>query len=158
MSDDAFNVDDFMNMATEANDTVYPVGPAGTYLGVIEKIELPTGRTNKQNEPIYPLDITWEITDEKFRAAMGVEGDRKALVRGTVFLDLTMGSDGKKQIDTNKGKNVQLGKIREALGQNVPGWAPGRLVGAGPALLEITIDTGNDGVQRNRVKSVGKAA
>lgn len=158
MSDDAFNADEFMNMAAEANDTVYPVGPAGKVLGVIEKIETPTGRQNKNGEPMYPMDISWSVQDDGFKAAMGRTPDQPAIVRQTIFLDLVMGPTGKMILDTSKGKNVPLGKLREALGQNVPGWSPGRLIGAGPALLDVTIETGNDGVQRNRVKSVAKAA
>lgn len=150
----AFNVDDFVSATVEANDTEYPVGPAGDYMAVIDQIKTYDNRTNKDGEPIYPLDIFWDIQDEGFKRALDRD---KAVVVQTIFLDL-VDNNGRLVLDTSKGKNVPLGKLRDALGQNVPGWNPGRLVGAGPALVKVTVDVGNDGVSRNRIKGVGKVS
>lgn len=56
-------------------------------------------------------------------------------VRQTLWLDTTE-SGG---LDFGKGKNVGLGRLREALGQNAPGkpWAPGMLVG-GVAKVKVS--------------------
>lgn len=154
MSDDVFNPDDFASMATEANDTVYPVGPTGDYLAVIDSWKV-NKRQNQEGEDLYPLDILWDVQDDNFRAALA-RSDGKGIVTQTIFLDMVLGPNGKMIIDSSKGKNIALGKLRDAIGQNVPGWTPGRLTGAGPALISVTQDTGKDGVTRNRVKKVGK--
>jgi hypothetical protein len=154
MSDDVFNPDDFASMAADVNDTEYPVGPAGDYMAIIDSWKV-SKRQNQEGDDLYPLDILWDIQSDSFRSALGRD---KAIVVQTIFLDMVLGPNGKMIIDSSKGKNVQLGKLREALGQNVPGWTPGRLTGAGPALVSVTTETGKDGVTRNRIKKVGKVS
>jgi hypothetical protein len=58
-------------------------------------------------------DITYEIDDQGVKTATGLDSPT---VRQSVFLDLT--PQGK--LDMSKGKNIQLGKLREALGLNDP--------------------------------------
>ena len=54
-------------------------------------------------------------------------------VRQSIFID--MESDGR--IALGENRNVKLGKLREALGQNNAGaWAPRMLVGAGPVTIK----------------------
>jgi len=69
------------------------------------------------------LDVSWDIDD----AAVAEATQRdKNTARQTLFLDMTE-SGG---MDMGKGKNIQLGKLREALGQNGPGaWSPSMLEG-----------------------------
>lgn len=98
------------------------------------------------------LDVTWELNDEALRERLGRE---KLTVRQSLFLDMT--SQG--TLDRGTGKNVQLGRLREALGQNDPSkpWSPMMLRGAGPAKIRITQRAGDDGVTiYNDVKAVTK--
>src|SRR5690606_13053223 len=90
----------------EANDTQYLTVPAGEYHAVIEKVDIPADRKNKDGDPIYPLDVTWEILDEGVKAQLGRD---KVTVRQSIFLDITESG----ALDMGKGKNVPLGKLRE---------------------------------------------
>ena len=114
-----FDPDMFMNTQTsDANDTQYVPVPVGEYNGVIGEVKAGTAG----DKPV--LNITWGIDDDEVRAATGLD---KPTVRQTVWLDLTPQGG----LDMGKGKNVGLGKLREALGQNTPGkpWSPGMLNG-----------------------------
>ena len=121
MSEDkgVFDPDTFMSMSTEeADETSFRPIPEGEFNAVITKIE---GRTPKGNSI---LDVTWAIDDEAVRAETGMENPS---VRQSLFLDITS-SGG---LERGPNKNVQLGRLRAALGQNNPGqpWSPSMLEG-----------------------------
>lgn len=116
----AFNPDTFLNTeATEANATAYTPVPEGEFNASIKTIKprvLTDGRA--------VLDISWVVDDEQARTETGMA---EPSVRQTIWLDTTE-SGG---LDFGKGKNVGLGRLRDAVGQNQAGkpWAPGMLVG-----------------------------
>jgi hypothetical protein len=97
------------------------------------------------------MSVNWEIKDEDLRRQL----DRTPRVRQDIWLD----QDANGDLDYSKGKNVGLGRLREALGQNQPGqaWSPAALKGAGPAMLVVTErpDKDNRDIIYNDVKSVG---
>lgn len=137
-----FNPDTFLNSTfTEANDTQYIPVPEGEWQATIDKVE---AKVVGQETPRPVLNVTWKITDPAVQQATGRAENS---VRQTIWLDVTE-SGG---LDTGKGKNVGLGKLREALGQNTPGkaWTPGMLVG-GVARVKVkhSIDK-RDGVTIN---------
>lgn len=147
-----FDPEAFLNETIEgANDTQYQTVPAGEYTGMIEKIDMPQGRTTKDGNPIYPLDIMWVLLDEDLKASLGRD---KIIVRQSVFLDITEAGG----LDMGKGKNVPLGKLREALGLNSSGFSLRQLSGAGPALVNVSEEPDKQDATliRNRVKSVGR--
>lgn len=114
-----FDPDMFMNQQTaDANDTQFVPVPEDDYPAVIKEIKAGTAG----DKPV--LNITWAIDSEAAREATGLESPT---VRQTIWLDLT----DQGGLDMGKGKNVGLGKLREALGQNTPGqpWSPGMLSG-----------------------------
>lgn len=114
-----FDPDSFMNSSTtDANDTRYTPVPEDDYPAAIDKVEAGTAG----GKPV--LNVTWKITDDRIKAALGMES---ASVRQTIWLDITEQGG----LDGGKGKNVGLGKLRDALGQNTPGkpWSPGMLMG-----------------------------
>lgn len=78
----------------------------------------------------WRLNLVWKIDDE----AAGEYNGR--LVRQQFFLDLNPAGDG---LDFGKGKNIGLGRLREALGQNQDGqpWAPSML---GSQVARIAVD------------------
>lgn len=116
----AFNPDLFLNTETDsASATTYTPVPEGEFNASIKTIKprvLTDGRA--------VLDITWTVNDETARQETGMA---EPSVRQTIWLDTTE-SGG---LDFGKGKNVGLGRLREAVGQNQAGkpWAPGMLVG-----------------------------
>lgn len=79
------------------------------------------------------LDVLWLILDDALEAKMNME---KIIVRQGVFLDVE--HDGR--LMTGINKNVRLGRLREALGQNRPGqpWNFRMLKGAGPVKITVT--------------------
>ena len=62
------------------------------------------------------LDVTYAIDDQGVREETGLP---EPTIRQSIFLEL--GADGK--LDSGKGKNVNLGRLREAVGLNQPGQA-----------------------------------
>jgi hypothetical protein len=116
----AFNPDTFLNTETSsANSVQYTPVPEGEFNASIKAIKprvLTDGRA--------VLDVTWTVDDEQARTETGMA---EPSVRQTLWLDTT-DSGG---LDFGKGKNVGLGKLRDAVNQNASGkpWAPGMLVG-----------------------------
>lgn len=141
-----FNPEAFMNSSVEeANSTQLNAVPEGEYPGVINSV---TPRTTGTGKAL--LSVGWKVDDENARKETGMA---EPMVYQTVWLDLTE-SGG---LDMGKGKNVGLGKLRDALGQNKAGqpWSPGMLVGQ-TALIRVahSIDK-RDGVSiQAEVKAV----
>jgi hypothetical protein len=121
-----FNPVDFLNFSTtETLDTKRTPCPVGDRNAVITKVE-PRPWTSKTDptQSGMALDVTYEVLDQEPKTVTHLD---KVLVRQGIMLDLTP-TNG---IDYGKGKNVTLGRLREATGQNVPGapWAPSMLIG-----------------------------
>lgn len=133
-----FNPDSFMNTSTsEANDTNRIPVPEGDWTGVIKEVK---PRAAKESAI---LDVIWGIDDEEVARVTGMKSPQ---IRQSIFLDITEAGG----LDCGKGKNVQLGKLREAVGQNQKGrqWSPGMLVGA-VAKVKVTHKPYEDSLQAN---------
>lgn len=99
---------------TEANDTkVIPV-PQGEYLGVIEKVTPRTWQSKDGTQSGIAVDIIWLIEDADVKAFLGRDDVK---VKQGLMLDTTPNGT----LDTSKGKNISLGRLREAVGLNKPG-------------------------------------
>lgn len=128
-----FSPEQFLDMqTTEANDTKLVPVPAGEYIAMIDEVKARTWK--KRDDPSVggiALDVTWLVDDEGVKALLGRD---KVTVKQGLMLDLTE-SGG---LDMGKGKNVGLGKLREAVGLNVPGqpFAPSMLTGR-PARIKV---------------------
>lgn len=127
-----FDPDTFLNTETnEANDTVFAPIPEGEdYTAAIDKVEPRTAG----DKPV--LEVTWATTDPRAVEATGMD---RPTVRQTIWLDVNEAGG----LDTRRGKNVGLGKLRAALNQNTPGapWRPGMLVGQ-VAKIKVTHRSG----------------
>lgn len=113
----AFDPQAFLDSSvTEANDTkVIPV-PIGEYLGVIDKL-VPRQWTSKDGTSSgLALDITWIVEDEEVKQFLGRD---TVNVKQGLMLDVLPSG----QLDMSKGKNIGLGRLREAVGLNQPGQA-----------------------------------
>jgi hypothetical protein len=146
-----FDPDSFMSATTEAaNDTTVAPVPPGEYRAQIEDLKT-REVSGKDGEPRYPMDVTYSILDDNVKATLGRD---KVTARQTIWLDLT--SQG--QIDSGKGKNIGLGKLRAAAGLNKAGqpFAPSMLIGA---VVRVTTglrpDKNDPTIQYTDVKSVG---
>jgi hypothetical protein len=111
-----FNPDQFLDMqVTESNDTVVVPVPVGEYTAVVGEVKC--RQWQKKDDPTVAglaLDIVWEIDDQNVKALLGRD---KVTVKQGIMLDLTE-SGG---LDMGKGKNISLGRLREATGLNSPG-------------------------------------
>lgn len=123
-----FNPEQFLDQQfTEANDTkVIPV-PVGEYTAIAGEVKCRQWQSKADpSKSGLTLDITWEIDDPAVKELLGRD---KVTVRQGIMLDLTDSGS----MDMGKGRNVGLGRLREALNLNQPGQAfsfsmiPGRL-------------------------------
>jgi hypothetical protein len=118
-----------------ALSTQYVPIPEAEYTAVIDAIK---ARQAKDN---YILDVTWAIDSDEIRELTGMD---KPTVRQSIFLDITPQGG----LDIGKGKNVQLGRLREALGQNDGRpWSPNMLEGQVATIMvtQRLVDTDKDG-------------
>lgn len=111
-----FNPEQFLDMQiTESNDTKTIPVPAGEYTAVAEEVKCRQWQSKQDpSKSGLTLDITWSIDDA---AVKGLLGRDKVTVRQGIMLDIT-DSGG---LDMGKGRNIGLGRLREAIGLNTPG-------------------------------------
>jgi hypothetical protein len=99
----------------ESNDTVVVPVPQGEYTAVLTEVKCRSWQ--KKDDPSVAglaLDIQWDIDSPEVKALLGRD---KVTCKQGVMLDLTE-SGG---LDMGKGKNVGLGRLREACNLNVAG-------------------------------------
>jgi hypothetical protein len=143
-----FDPENFMNISTEeASDTQRIEVPEGEYPAAVVAI---FPRTTNSGKAL--ISVQWKVDSEEARDATG---QAEPMVFQTVWLDVK--EDG--NLDMGRGKNVGLGKLREALGQNAPGkpWSPGMLIG-GVAKIKVahSIDKRDNVTINADVKAVVK--
>lgn len=101
---------------TDANSTVSVPCPPGEYHAVTTTE--PKFRENQGSKDptksYLSLDILWEISDAE---VVEKTGRNPTKVRQSILIDRMENGN----LDMSKGKNVSLGRLREALGLNEPG-------------------------------------
>jgi hypothetical protein len=143
-----FDPEDFMNSTiSEPNATKVESVPPGEYRAVIEEAKPPRVTSGKDGTEYCFMDVVWSIDDDQLKERLGRE---KLLVRQGLMLDLT----ADKKLDMGKGKNVGLGRLREALGLNSGPFNPRQLTGAGPALIAVEQQKNNP--EYTQVAKVGR--
>lgn len=117
MSD--FNPDTFMTEEqTGELETTYTPIPEGEYTAIIKDVQ---ANTTPNGSP--KMEVMWLMDDQEVRDFTGME---EPTCRQTVWLDL----DGNGKLALGANKNIGLGKLREALGQNDGSpWSPSMLIG-----------------------------
>lgn len=110
-----FDPSTFLNQTfDEALDTKIVPCPVGEYLGLAEKVEVKPWAARDGSSSGLKVTILWDIQDENVKLLTNRDPTR---VKQDQMLDLTETGE----LDFSKGKNVGLGRIREALGLNTPG-------------------------------------
>lgn len=144
-----FDNEDLLNMETGGEmETEFTPVPEGEYIATVTKVVARSGHSDKTDEDWYSLDVSWHIDDDEVREATGME---RPTARQSIFLDVGDGG-----LELGKGKNVLLGRLREAVGQNGAGvWAPAMLEGT-TAMVRVTHRMHNDNVYAD-VKHVAAA-
>lgn len=148
-----FDPNSFLDMTTtEANDTKLVPVPAGEYIALVDEVK--ARQWKKRDDPSVgglALDVKWSIDDAAVKELLGRD---KVTVEQGIMLDMTEAGG----LDMGKGKNVALGKLRDAVGLNVPGqpFSPNMLVGR-MAKIRVEHDVNGDQIYA-RVKATTKLA
>lgn len=111
----SFDPNTFLNTTfEEVNDTKSTPVPAGEYLAISDKVEIKPWASKDGSSSGIKLEIVWDIQDDNVKALLGRDSVKCTQQQ---MLDLT--DTG--ALDMGKGKNIGLGRIREALDLNVAG-------------------------------------
>lgn len=109
-----FDADSFLNASIQGSNSTKTIPvPMGEYTGVIEKIEPRQWQSKDGTKTGISLDVQWLIEDQGVKEFLG--RDTVTCKQG-IMLDTT--PDG--GLDMAPGKNVGLGRLREAVNQNDP--------------------------------------
>lgn len=94
---------------------IIPV-PVGEYMGIIDKVVPRQWTSGDGSKSGIAIDIFWMVEDQGVKEFLG--RDNPSVKQG-IMLDTTPAG----ALDTAKGKNVGLGRLREAVGMNNEGQA-----------------------------------
>lgn len=151
-----FDVQGLLDQQVEGEmSTVAVPVPEGEFVAVITKIDARQWQSKDGTKSGVSLDVSWEIQDDG--SVQAITGREKNIVRQSVGLDFTESN----QLDMGRGRNISLGRLREAVGLNSPGkpfsfnQLPGQL--AKIVVKHRAADDGTDTVYAE-VKAVAKAA
>lgn len=123
----------------------YTPVPAGDYVSMIDDITARQVTTDRGTSIV--LDVTHLIDNPEVAEKLGME---RLTVRQGLFLDVEPNG----AIALGPNKNVKLGRLRAAVGQNGAGpWNFAMLKGAGPLRLGISVvpDKKDPSIPRNQV-------
>lgn len=132
------NAEEFMQQTSEeALDTIVIPCPPGEWNAQISKLEAKEFEYksgDRIGEKGLRLALSWSIMDDEPKQHCGRD---IVTVNQSILLDLTPEGG----LDMGKGKNIQLGRLREAVGQNVAGqpWGPVMLDGQ---VAKLVIEAG----------------
>lgn len=137
-----FDPDTFMNQTIDqplADE--YVLCPEGEYPAMIDDFDTKVFRTNEFTYKKGPnaglpgemttLNLPWVIQDPKAQAALNRD---RVVVPQPIILDF----DENGMLDWGVNKNVNLGRVRSAVGQNQPGpWSISKLRAQGPCMVRV---------------------
>jgi len=128
----SFDADTFLSTTVEGEmETHFTPVDEGEYTAMIEDIAAREVTGNQGTTPV--LDVMYNVLDEEVKEKMGMD---KVIVRQSIFLDVE--EDGRLALG-QPNKNIKLGKLRDALGQNGSGpWSFHDLKGAGPLVIKVS--------------------
>ena len=111
----SFDANAFLESSvSSSNDTkVIPV-PVGEYQGIIEKVIPRQWQSKDGTQTGIALDVIWMVEDANVKQYLGRD---LVTVKQGIMLDTTSAG----ALDTSKGKNIGLGRLREAVGKNNEG-------------------------------------
>lgn len=111
----SFDAQSFLDASVSGtNDTKIVPVPVGEYMGVIDKVTPRQWQSKDGSTTGIALDVFWLVEDQGVKEYLG--RDTVNCKQG-IMLDLTPQGG----LDMSKGKNVGLGRLREAVGKNNPG-------------------------------------
>jgi hypothetical protein len=145
-----FDADAFMGSTIDAPlETEYKVCPEGkAYRAVIGdftsdafkvfEFDYSKGPRAGERGSMLKFSCPFIIQDDKARAAMNKADDQPLIVYKEMIID----RDDSGRIETGTNKNVDLGMVRQAVGQNTTSaWGPAQLRNCGPVIVEVRHET-----------------
>ena len=110
-----FDPETYLNATTtESASTSMEPCPEGDFSATVKSADIKTWESKKTGTSGIKLSLVWDIDDQAVKESLG----RTSLTcRQEFFLDLTDSGT----IDYGKGKNISLGRLRDALGLNESG-------------------------------------
>lgn len=138
----SFDPESFMQQTVDAPmATEFLVVPEGEYQAIIgdfdsdafKSFDFTYKKGPRAGEPgsMTVFNCPFKIQDAALKASM--ERD-EVTAYGRFTLDFE--ADG--SLSTKEGRNVTLGQLRAAVGQNQPGWTFSQLRGQGPVMVKVT--------------------
>lgn len=132
----AFDADAFLSTTVTGPMSTAPVlCPEGEFKAFVDDgdkaLTFRSGESKDTNKPWASVSVLFTILDENVKAQLKRD---KVLVPMQAFLDLRDDGNG---LDLTEGKNVSLGRLRKALGQNDGAWAPAMMKGKGPVMVKV---------------------
>lgn len=140
-----FDADSFMNQTVDGElDTVISQPPEGDYRAMIGEftsengfrtfISQKEGKNQGREFTIFQPPFVLQDDPRLAEVKQARNSDQITVFHKGMFLDLT----DQGGLDMSKGKNVDLGRLRDAVGQNqTPGWKFSNLIGAGPVMVKV---------------------
>ena len=117
MSNDLFDVSELSEaVVTAANSTNIIPCPEGEFPAIIKKFDIRAW--SKEDRSGVMLDVHLDIDDANARE---VTQRDEVIVRHSCSLDVIKGPNGKPMIDERPGTNIDLGRLRTAVGMNIQG-------------------------------------
>ena len=117
MSNDLFDVSELSEAAVnESNSTSIIPCPEGEFPAIIKKFDIRAW--SKEDRSGVMLDVPLDIDDANARE---VTQRDEVIVRHSCSLDVIKGPNGKPMIDERPGTNIDLGRLRTAVGMNTQG-------------------------------------
>lgn len=139
----SFDPDTFMSQTVDQPlATEFTLVPVNEYMAAVDdfdrdafetvEFEYKKGKLAGTPGKMFKFNCPIVINDDKVRQELGRD---KVIITKQFILDLD--EDGKLAFGTNR--NVELGRLRDAVNQNGPGpWSPAQLRGAGPFMVKVT--------------------
>jgi len=113
----SFDAQSFLDSSVStSNDTKLVPVPVGEYMGIIEKVSPRQWQSKDGSQTGIALDVIWLVEDAAVKEYLG---RTTVTCKQGIMLDTTPQGG----LDMSTGKNVGLGRLREAVGKNTPGEA-----------------------------------
>lgn len=138
-----FDPDTFMQQTVDAPmETEFRLCPAGEFSAMIgdftseafEVIDFEYKKGTRAGQPgsMTKFNLPFIINDDKAKQELNRD---QVVVTKQMILDVDPIT---KQLDFGVNKNIELGRVRDAVGQNNPGpWSVSQLRGAGPLMVKV---------------------
>lgn len=146
-----FDANTLLNQdVTGAASTEYVPIPVGEYTAVVKDISVKEVTSQKTGETYRFFEVQYGLDSPEVAELTGMTEPR---VRQSMILDMTDSGT----LNLGKGKNVPLGRLREACGQNDPSkpWNFNMLVGQA-VKVSVKHRIGDEGQIYAEVKGVAK--